>query len=268
MMDCREINEQDIIERYLSGELSDAERQAFEDHYFGCADCFEHLKIARALQENGISTESRLSTPKYFWERVSSVWLPVAAVAVLAAAALYWTTLRTLTGAPQGRSTGQATTRGVPAGAKSQEERDAIVAQLSQVEPPPYAPKRLREAGNVGREQFDQAMRLYLQGNYGAAIEGLQKAARLAPDAVDVNFYLGACYLLTHQPKAAIDALRKAISPDYPDYAEQAHYYLAKAYLQGHNIQSAGAELEFTLEFGGERKGDAERLKQQLDKLQ
>ena len=50
-MDCKEIVEKDVLERYLHDELSDPEQDAFEHHYFECKDCFEHLQIARAIQE-------------------------------------------------------------------------------------------------------------------------------------------------------------------------------------------------------------------------
>ena len=88
------------------------------------------------------------------------------------------------------------------------------------------------------------------------------------PQSVDVNFYLGACYLLTSQPQKAIDALKKATSPDAPDYSEQAHFYLAKAYLQMGNIASAQSELESSLRFHGVREGEARKLKEELNRLQ
>ena len=108
----------------------------------------------------------------------------------------------------------------------------------------------------------------YRRGDYVSAIKGLQTAARLAPNAVDIHFYLGACYLLTNQPALAIRALQKATSPDSPAFAEQAHYYLAKAYLQEHNLASARTELDVTLKFHGARETEVRTLQEQLDKLQ
>ena len=37
-------------ERYVLGELSEAEREAFETHYLQCADCLEELERYRDLQ--------------------------------------------------------------------------------------------------------------------------------------------------------------------------------------------------------------------------
>jgi Putative zinc-finger len=39
------IEDQEIIERYVRNELAPEERQAFEEHFFGCEECFEKLQI-------------------------------------------------------------------------------------------------------------------------------------------------------------------------------------------------------------------------------
>ena len=52
-MNCREIEEMQIIERYLQEQLSSEKAAAFEEHYFECDECFSELKlrdsVARAL---------------------------------------------------------------------------------------------------------------------------------------------------------------------------------------------------------------------------
>ena len=40
----REIDELEIIERYARKQLTERERQAFEEHFFGCEECFEKLQ--------------------------------------------------------------------------------------------------------------------------------------------------------------------------------------------------------------------------------
>lgn len=40
----REIDEQEIIERYVRNELTAEERRGFEEHFFGCEECFEKLR--------------------------------------------------------------------------------------------------------------------------------------------------------------------------------------------------------------------------------
>lgn len=40
----QQIEDQEIIERYVRNQLKPEERNAFEDHFFGCDDCFEKLQ--------------------------------------------------------------------------------------------------------------------------------------------------------------------------------------------------------------------------------
>ena len=39
-----EIEDQEIIERYVRNQLAPEERQAFEEHFFGCEECFEKVQ--------------------------------------------------------------------------------------------------------------------------------------------------------------------------------------------------------------------------------
>ncbi|MGC2466587.1 MAG: zf-HC2 domain-containing protein [Candidatus Acidiferrum sp.] len=40
-----QIENEEIIERYVRNQLAEEERKAFEEHYFGCDDCFEKLQV-------------------------------------------------------------------------------------------------------------------------------------------------------------------------------------------------------------------------------
>lgn len=46
MMTHTEIEKAEIIERYVRNQLAPPERQAFEEHFFGCDQCFEKLQAA------------------------------------------------------------------------------------------------------------------------------------------------------------------------------------------------------------------------------
>jgi len=266
-MNCREIDEKAVIDRYLDARLDETERQDFEDHYFGCTDCFEQLRIARMLQAKPERHQTGFRTFLSAPSRRLVALLPAAALVVaFLFVTLYgnWRSSRTV---PIHQVTDNVVRRS-PVDTNPGAERETLISQLARVDPPPYVPARLRETDDQARAQFDRAMYHYRRGDYVAATQGLEIAARLTPAAVDVNFYLGACYLLTNQPEKAVDALHKAISPNASDFAEQAHYYLAKAYLQEHNLASARTELELTLKLHGAREGEARKLRQELDELQ
>lgn len=45
-----EIEEREIVERYVRNQLAPEERQAFEEHFFGCQECFEKLQDAERFR--------------------------------------------------------------------------------------------------------------------------------------------------------------------------------------------------------------------------
>jgi len=51
-MDHRLATESRAVERYFLGEMSLQEREAFEEHYFDCADCAEDVRSAAAFRAN------------------------------------------------------------------------------------------------------------------------------------------------------------------------------------------------------------------------
>lgn len=44
------IENEEIIERYVQGQLAPDERHAFEEHFFGCEECFEKLQAAERFR--------------------------------------------------------------------------------------------------------------------------------------------------------------------------------------------------------------------------
>lgn len=63
-----------LVERYVLGELSGADREDFEQHMFECSDCFEEVKAAQAFKEV-IAQPMFGETPrKNLWQRIKD-WL-------------------------------------------------------------------------------------------------------------------------------------------------------------------------------------------------
>src|SRR5688500_7777000 len=50
-MDHQQAIATQAAERYLLNELGDADRDAFEDHYFSCATCAEDVKIGAQMKD-------------------------------------------------------------------------------------------------------------------------------------------------------------------------------------------------------------------------
>lgn len=49
-MDHKIIEEQQVVDRYLMGQLPAEEAERFEEHYFHCEQCLEQLQVAEKLQ--------------------------------------------------------------------------------------------------------------------------------------------------------------------------------------------------------------------------
>src|ERR1700687_5497371 len=49
-MNCKEVEEREILEEYLLDRLTEPDREEFEKHYFECASCFSQLETRLAVQ--------------------------------------------------------------------------------------------------------------------------------------------------------------------------------------------------------------------------
>jgi hypothetical protein len=94
-----QIEEEEIVERYVRNQLAEEERKAFEEHFFGCDDCFEKLQVTErfvagvrdAARRGVLAGEVEGRTRSSSWSR----WLVPAfgvsaCVAVLLAAFSGW----------------------------------------------------------------------------------------------------------------------------------------------------------------------------------
>jgi hypothetical protein len=50
-MDHPEIEERQVVERYLAGSLGAAEEERFEEHYLSCPQCLEQLELSQAWRD-------------------------------------------------------------------------------------------------------------------------------------------------------------------------------------------------------------------------
>ena len=50
-MDCARVAREEIVEGYLLDRLSEGDREAFEEHCFGCGRCFDELQTLPAIPQ-------------------------------------------------------------------------------------------------------------------------------------------------------------------------------------------------------------------------
>ena len=83
-MSCQRVSTDGVVERYLLGDLSEAEREAFEEHYFECDECFAELEALGAIRDHLEEEQNR--TPRLAMQpraRTRWWWWALAAAVVV-----------------------------------------------------------------------------------------------------------------------------------------------------------------------------------------
>jgi tetratricopeptide (TPR) repeat protein len=270
-VDCVKVAREEIIEKYLVGTLSEEDRDAFEEHYFECARCFEDLQSLRAIRDElrlaGAEFETRTTRPFLRWAPAAGM----AAALVLAVAVLVWMS-RPPEAPPEATNT-QLPSRVELSEKPQPSEPDSTVAsepsldQLARFEPPRYEPLTLRGAPDESTERFRQGMERYRKADYEGAVVDLRAAAELDPDAAHIRFLLGISQLMLGQDSDAIDRLRATIELGDSPYLEEAHWYLAKAFMRRKDLGAAESQLQRLIQLGGSWSGEAGQLLMQVERL-
>lgn len=264
-MNCKEIEERNVLEEYLLDRLTESERDEFERHYFECELCFSQLQTGLALQaelrrEPAVRSQEAGANLRRMW-----AWTPAfVTVALLFAVGIWWYSGRRPQSSLQvssspGKTNPEATVQSQPPPSAA-----SSLDKLARVEAPPYTAAVLRGAEDEAHETFHKAMQYYVKRDYKRAIPALQAAVKASPGTARFNFYLGASYLLTDQNDSAIESFRKTISLGDPTYSEPAHFYLAKAYLRKKDVSSAVDELQTTIELHGSKESESSEILHQL----
>jgi hypothetical protein len=279
-MNCHQVREGQIAERYLLGDLTGAEREAYERHFLACENCFEEVRTLRAVRSELARRSAAPATGTGGGSR-RWTWLLAAAAVVAAAAALVL--LRRPAAPPPGAeppaSAGPASPGEPPAAGSLAVTPPAAgapalappprptVESLSTVEPPAFTPPRLRGAIDEARRAFREAMKPYQRGDFAVALPGLARAHGIDPEALDIAFYLGATQLLTDRPGEATDTLGDVIAAGDTVFLEEALWLRAKAFLRLGQAAPARNDLTELRDLGGDRSQDASDLIARLDAI-
>lgn len=263
-MNCEQVMSSEVAEKYLLGQLSEAEQKAFEQHYFECQRCFDELQTYRALQAELKQTATVIQREPIV-QRAVSLWTwAAAATAVLLVVGIgYWLEPRRPPSAPPSATT----IKTAPNVERPPVTRVPSLSELAEVRPPNYTPAILRGASDEATLRFHEAMLHYVKNDYSGAIPGLHAASRLNSKAPDISFFLGICYLLTDQTDSAIAQLRRTVALGDSPYLEETRFYLAKAYVRKADPVAAQTELKKVILLHGEREKEARELLRQLESL-
>jgi len=259
-MTCEEVIRSEIVEEYLLDQLSEEARDSFEQHYFECGRCFGLLQTYRDVQAELARTREAglLPAPRRNWVW-RWAWAPAMAVVLMVVSLALWKLPITEIPGPPSQDIQPTAPTPPPAESVSpslppSSPPKPSLDDLARVEPPSYAPSRLRGTADEATARFQEAMKHYQRRDYPAAIAGLRAASNLDPEAPHILFFLGISHLLAGESDTAIEVLRKTIALGDSPYIEDSHFYLAKAYLQKGNIDEATRQLEITTRLRGAPK--------------
>ena len=293
---CSWADREEVFEGYVRNALGADERDAFEEHYFACAACFDQVRTYRALRAElpgaAAAAEGRAPTAAgaspWRWVLVpSAVGLAVLAVVAVwrgggvpsapesTAVVTPASPARPAPSVPpdarpepaptaiQATPPVQTSSSALP-GSKPAPPTVVALSVLARVEPPTYIPVVLRGPRDEAVERFEAAMAHYVDGDYAAAIPGLRAAADLNPASAQIAFFLSACQLLTDQLEPAAAGFLRTIALGESPYLEEAHFYLAKTRLRQGRVPAAQEQLRQTAARRGRLEQEARRLLLQL----
>ncbi len=247
----------DRLERYVSGEAPETERDAFEIHVLECAPCRRaleaHLDLADALRapRPTAGLPGPVARPVPVAPRPLK-WLPFAAT--LAVAALAGTLYM------QGEPAPTPLPREVPPSASSARpaaSQPPVGPPLEKAEVTLSAERALPLRGtgtDTFLQDFGAAIQFYRKDDYAHAAESLAALASRHPEAPEARFYLGVSLLFLGRSAEAAEALERAAALASGSQRDDAEWYLALALIRADQPAKARARFESLCARPGSRK--------------
>lgn len=251
-MTCSTVQKDDLVERYLNGKLSGAEREAFEDHYFNCAPCFQELEATRSvrpvLKEISASPALRKPAKKRMWFVAAAA---IAATLVLVITVIFKPGSHTLP--PK-----------VEIAARVPAQPAAPLLALNEIQPPPFVVNQLRgNESDPAKQAFRDAMEAYPIREWTRTTQALTGVLSTYPDSGDAIYFRAICLLLSGSATKALPEFDRVIAlGTATPYEEEARFYRAQALLVDSNASAARAELARVIKMHGEYEAQARALLQ------
>lgn len=270
MTDCPCYRDDEVALRYVTSDLAESERTAFEDHLFACDACLTRVERYQAAQQD-LSRRQLPSPPTVVLgpdphpakPRPLFRWVTLGAVAASLLVVLGGWSLWT----PESESAPRppAVARDVkplpPAAPAVGSSPSALgIAVLAMVTPPAYVTITTRGTADSA---FADAMQSYTQSDWPAASRALAPLA--SPDA---RFYKGIADLMLGDPAGAVASFESVRSSGRQPYARESLFYLGKAALQRGDVPAATSLLTEARQAGAGPDGEAEDLLTALAELE
>ncbi len=268
MTDCTRYRDDEVALRYVTSDLAEPERTAFEDHLFACDACLTLVERYQAAQQDlsrrqlpspptvvlGPDRRPVKARPLFRWMALGAL---AASLLVVFGGWSLWT--------PESEPRPPAVARDVkplppPAPVVGSSASALGIAVLAMVTPPAYVTITTRGTSDTA---FADAMQAYTRSDWPAASRGLAPLA--SPDA---RFYKGIADLMLGDPTGAMTSFESVRSSGRQPYARESLFYLGKAALQRGDVTAATSLLTEAREAGAGPDGEAEDLLTALAELE
>lgn len=123
------------------------------------------------------------------------------------------------------------------------------------------------ESRAVGDVDYTNAIKLFKQGNYEAALPGFQERVEVLPDSLIFHLYTGVCYLGLKRLPDSRGEFQYIINKGNTFLRPSAEWYQGLSYLQEDNQAEARSHFEYLVNYDGESlyQENAEEILDQLD---
>jgi hypothetical protein len=255
---------------YVEGTLPEIEVEQFEEHYFDCPVCLEHLQaiqtVAQALAQQPLATIKQprrkmlLAWPVWTWSG--------GAVAALLLVSVF--TYKILEPRAAQPTVARNEQKALPqAAAPSQPVRVSAtpvhLSQLADLTLPAYLAPQLR--GESLNTRFEAGMTEYAAGNCENAVATLRQVAEQSAEARATAFYSGACQMRLGNFGQAAKLLRTVADGGDSPQREAALYELAQIALAHNDPAAARLDLQRTIALRGDLEQRAREQQRQVAKL-
>ncbi len=334
-MTCQRYADAETAERYVSGQMDEAEQTTFEEHYFGCDACFalvqrlQDVRTVLAGQPRTVAAATATTSgaaasspaaptpatpapvtvvPFSRAPRRQVVWWGLAAAATVILAVGIWRSTQSgaalpdtpqqarqetpVTPPPATPAPSQPTQSATPSSVTpapvtpapvrpaperpaperpaperpAPETRETVLARLAAIAPPAFVAMQVR-GESAESAPFADAMRPYVARDYRAAAEALRTVVQAQPSRTPAWFFLGVSELMNKRPTAARYAFDRVMASQVAPYADEAHFYAAKAAIADGDVDAARRELRVAVEREAGPAGEAQDLLTKLQSL-
>ena len=233
----------DKLEKYLNGELSQADKESVEREIALNEDLKEKLTLlmltAEAVEASGVKEKlnqihEELYTKNSSRSLIRQYYFIAAAACISLFLIGWWLYTPDLS-------------------------NDSLFTQYFETYPD-YVTSR-----NLEEDRMTEAMNYYNEENYGLAVSVFVEVKEIPELKEDAVFYLGMSYLTLNQVPQALEQLQKSVE-ESPKYQQQARWYLSLTLLKGKKNQEA-IEVLSSIQKGQYRYTEARQLLIQLENL-